>query len=146
MIKVKNFLGKLIGQIAASHHWNIEELATKLSSQQNSLAEFPREWRIDPVKIACILRCADAAHLDNQRAPDFLYALIKRNGVSLTHWQAQNRISKVDIDQSDPNKETLLFTSTIEFSENDSASWFVVYDAICLVEKEIRSCNSLLSL
>ncbi|MGQ1947760.1 HD domain-containing protein [Geofilum sp. OHC36d9] len=142
---LRKHLGKLIGQIASSHHWDIEQIATKLSYQQNSLPNFPREWRIDPVKIACILRCADAAHLDNLRAPDFLYALIKRNGISFNHWQAQNRISKVDIDQSDPNKETLLFTSTIDFKEDDSASWFVAYDAICLVEKEIRSCNTLLS-
>ncbi|EGJ72275.1 ATP-binding region ATPase domain protein [Bacteroides coprosuis DSM 18011] len=142
---LRKHLGKLIGQIASSHHWDIEQLATKLSIQQNSLPSFPREWRIDPVKIACILRCADAAHLDNLRAPDFLYALIKRNGISLNHWQAQNRISRVDIDQTDPNKETLLFNSSIDFKEEDSASWFVAYDAICLVEKEIRSCNSLLS-
>jgi hypothetical protein len=142
---LRKHLGKLIGQIASSHHWDIEQLTAKLSIQQNSLATFPREWRIDAVKIACILRCADAAHLDNLRAPDFLYALIKRNGVSLNHWQAQNRISRVDIDQSDPNKETLLFNSTIDFNEEDSASWFVAYDAICLVDKEIRSCNSLLS-
>lgn len=142
---LRKHLGKLIGQIASSHHWDIEQLATKLSIQQNSLPNFPREWRIDPVKIACILRCADAAHLDNLRAPDFLYALLKRNGISFNHWQAQNRISKVDIDQSDPNKETLLYTSTVDFKEDDSASWFVAYDAICLVEKEIRSCNLLLS-
>ena len=142
---LRKHLGKLIGQIASSHHWDIEQLATKLSIQQNSLPNFPREWRIDPVKIACILRCADAAHLDNLRAPDFLYALMKRNGVSLNHWKAQNRISRVDIDQTDPNKETLLFNSSIDFKEEDSASWFVAYDAICLVEKEIRSCNSLLS-
>lgn len=142
---LRKHLGKLIGQIASSHHWDIEQLSTKLSSQQNALPDYPREWRINPIKIACILRCADAAHLDNLRAPDFLHALIKRNGLSFKHWQAQNRISKVDIDQSDQNKETLLFTSTIDFCEDDSASWFVAYDAICLVEKEIRSCNSLLT-
>jgi len=142
---LRKHLGKLIGQIASSHHWDIEQLETKLSIQQNSIPGFPRDWRIDPVKIACILRCADASHLDNLRAPDFLYALIKRNGISLNHWQAQNRISRVDIDQNDPNRETLLFNSSIDFKEEDSASWFVAYDAICLVEKEIRSCNSLLS-
>lgn len=142
---LRKHLGKLIGQIASSHHWDIEQLVTKLSTQLNALPNFPRDWRIDPIKIACILRCADAAHLDNLRAPDFLYALLKRNGISFNHWQAQNRISKVDIDQSDPNKETLLFTSTIDFDEDDSASWFVAYDAICLVEKEISSCNLLLS-
>lgn len=142
--QLRKHLGKLIGLIASSHHWDIEQLNIKLSSQQNTLPNFPREWRIDPIKIACILRCADAAHLDNLRAPDFLHALIKRNGISFRHWKAQNRISKVDIHQLDPKKETLLFTSTIDFGEDDSASWFVAYDAICLVDKEIRSSNSLL--
>jgi hypothetical protein len=142
---LRKHLGKLIGKIAASHHWDIDQLCDKLSTQQNALPGFPREWRIDAVKIACILRCADAAHFDNLRAPDFLLALIKRNGVSLDHWQAQNRISRVDIDQNDPKRETLLFTSSIAFNEEDASSWYIAYDAICLVEKEIRACNSLLS-
>ncbi len=141
---LRKHFGRLIGQIAGSHHWDIENLVSKLSSQQNTLPNFPREWRIDPIKLACILRCADAAHIDNKRAPDFLYALIKRSGVSFNHWQSQNRLAKVDIDQSDPKKETLLFTSTFDFNENEAESWFVAYDAACLVDKEIKSCNSLL--
>lgn len=141
---LRKHFGKLIGEIAASHHWDIETVASKLSNQQNTLPSYPREWRIDAVKIACILRCADAAHIDNLRAPDFLHALLKRNGVSFHHWQAQNRLSKVDVDQSDQNKETLLFTSTMDFSEKEADSWFVAYDAICLVDKEIKSSNSLL--
>jgi hypothetical protein len=141
---LRKHLGKLIGQIAASHHWDIEFISSKLSSQQNSISTFPREWRIDPVKLACILRCADAAHIDNERAPDFLHALIKRHGLSFNHWKAQNKLSNVDIDQSESKKDTLLFTSTIDYSEDEAESWFVAYDAACLVEKEIKSCNFLL--
>ena len=142
---LRKHLGKLIGQIAASHHWDIESLSVKLPIQQNTLSGYPTGWRIDAVKIACILRCADAAHIDNLRAPDFLRALLKRNGISFNHWQAQNRLSKVDIDQLDPNKETLLFTSTIDFTEDEADSWFVAYDAICLIDKEIKSSNELLT-
>lgn len=141
---LRKHLGKLIGQIAASHHWDIEALPAKLSHQQNAMPNYPREWRIDSVKIACILRCADAAHIDNLRAPDFLHALLKRNGISFSHWQAQNKLSKVDIDQSDPNKETLLFTSTLEFTEDETEAWFIAYDAACLVDKEIKASNALL--
>lgn len=137
-------LGMLIGQIASSHHWNIEAIISAFNSQKNVPTGYPTEWRIDPVKIACILRCADAAHLDNERAPDFLHALLKRNGISLKHWIAQNRLAKVDIDQSDLNKTTLLFTSNIDFEEKDSDAWFVAYDAICLLDKEIKECNALL--
>jgi hypothetical protein len=137
-------LGKLIGQIASSHHWDIETVISTFNTQINAPTNFPREWRIDPVKLACILRCADAVHIDNERAPDFLHVLLKRSGVSFDHWKAQNRLAKVDIDQSDPIRETLLFTSTIDFKEPDSNAWFVAYDAICLAEKEIKSSNSVL--
>ncbi len=63
---LRRHLGELIGKIAASHHWDIERVSTELPSQFNVISTFPREWRIDPVKIACLLRCADAAHIDNE--------------------------------------------------------------------------------
>lgn len=142
--ELRKHFGKFIGQIAASHNWDIETVISVLPNQINVLAGYPRDWRIDPIKIACILRCADAAHLDQERAPDFLHALLRRSGVSLNHWKSQNRLAAVDYDQSDTKQESLLFTSTIDFKEEDSAAWYVAYDAICLVDKEIKSCNSLL--
>ncbi|MCC3797960.1 ATP-binding protein [Vibrio parahaemolyticus] len=141
---LRKHLGKLIGQIAASHHWSIEEVGSKLPQQANALAGFPRDWRIDPVKIACMVRCADAAHIDNERAPDFLHALIKRRGLSFAHWQAQNKLASVDIDQSDVSGSTLLFTSTQKFLEHESESWWVAFDTLCMIDKELRSSNALL--
>jgi hypothetical protein len=141
---LRKHLGQLIGEIAASHHWDIEKVASGLPSQFNALATFPREWRIDPIKIACLLRCADAAHIDNERAPDFLYALLNRQGVSFNHWQAQNRLASVDIDQSDSSGSTIIFTSTRNFTESESDSWWVAYDAAVIVDKEIRASNALL--
>lgn len=142
--ELRNHLGKLIGQIASSHNWDIETVASTFNTQFNAPTGYPREWRINPLKLACILRCADAAHIDSKRAPDFLYVLLKRNGVSFEHWKAQNRLAKVDLDQSDANEETLLFTSTVDFGEADSNAWFVAYDAICLADKEIKACNAVL--
>jgi len=141
---LRKHLGQLIGQIAASHHWNIEEVAQNLPSQVNVPAPFPRQWRIDPQKIACMLRCADAAHIDNERAPDFLHALIKRRGISFEHWQAQNKMACADIDLSDASGTTLLFTSSIQFSETEANAWWVAYDTVCMIDKEIRSSNALL--
>lgn len=46
---LRKHLGKLIGQIAASHHWPIEDVANKLPNQVNVLPGFPRDWRIDPI-------------------------------------------------------------------------------------------------
>nr|WP_198315508.1 ATP-binding protein [Chitinophaga tropicalis] len=137
-------LGELIGKLASSHHWDLENVVASFNTQVNALAQFPREWRIDPIKIACILRCADAAHIDNERAPDFLMALLKISGMSLDHWKAQNRLAKVDIDQNGKDRDMLLFTSTVGFKEEDAKAWFVAYDAINLVDKELRACNNLL--
>uniref|UniRef100_E6VPR5 ATP-binding region ATPase domain protein n=1 Tax=Rhodopseudomonas palustris (strain DX-1) TaxID=652103 RepID=E6VPR5_RHOPX len=136
--------GSLIGQIAGSHHWDIDDLTEKLPSQIYAPGDWPQNWRVDPIKIACILRCADAAHVDNRRAPDFLYALIKRSGVSRNHWKAQNWLARADIDQSDPTGESIAITSIRDFSELDFKAWWVAYDAITLIDKEIRASNQLL--
>jgi hypothetical protein len=136
--------GALIGQIAASHNWNIDDIKSGLRAQVNAPGNWPSEWRVDPIKIACLLRCADAAHLDDRRAPDFLLALMRRSGVSLDHWKAQNWLARVDIDQSDPSKRSLLFTSTQAFKPIDASAWWVAFDAITLLDAELRASNNLL--
>ena len=139
---LRRHLGKLIGQIASSHHWSIEEVGSRLRQQVNAPGEFPRTWRIDPVKIACLLRCADALHIDNNRAPDFLYALFKQRGISFLHWQAQNWLSHADLDSSDDT--AVLITSTCAFPEESSDSWWIAFDAVCVADKEIQASNALL--
>jgi len=141
--EIRTHLGRLIGRIASSHHWNIDRLYD-LGDQFNAPTKFPNEWHIDPIKIACLLRCADAAHINQDRAPNFLYALIKRQGLSLKHWQAQNRITGPAIDNGDRSKSTILFTSTLPFKEEDAESWWVAHDAIALVNEEIQTANKLL--
>lgn len=137
--------GALIGQIAASHNWSIDDVKSQLRDQVNAPGGWPSEWRVDPIKVACLLRCADAAHLDNRRAPDFLFALLRRSGISQDHWKAQNWLARVDVDQSDPTRSSLLFTSTHAFNPSDANAWWVAYDAISILDAEIRASNNLLS-
>ncbi len=136
--------GSLIGEIASSHHWPIEDVLSKLQGQYNAPGTFPLEWRVDPVKIACLLRCADAAHIDHRRAPDFLFALTRRQGISLNHWKAQNWLARVDIDQSDSSGTSAAVTSNRDFGLADVDAWWVAYDAICLADKELRASNQIL--
>ncbi|OPF93252.1 Chaperone protein HtpG [Rhodopseudomonas palustris] len=136
--------GALIGKIAASHNWSIDDVKSRLRSQVNAPGDWPTEWRVDPIKLACLLRCADAAHIDNRRAPDFLLALIRRSGISLEHWKAQNWLARVDEDQSDPTKSSLLFTSTRSFKPSDAVAWWIAFDAISVLDAEIRASNNLL--
>ena len=141
---LRTHLGRVIGQIASSHHWDIDGLSTKLGNQLNAPRPFPQDWSIDPVKIACLLRCADAAHINQQRAPDLLYALIKRKGLSLKHWQAQNRMTGPALDNSDATQSTILYTSTFPFKQADADAWWIAYDSISLVDAELKASNALL--
>lgn len=138
---LRNHLGPLICKIAASHHWNIDQVET-LGNQQSAPSEFPVEWRINPIKLACILRCADAGHIDAGRAPDYLLKLLTINGVSRQHWIAQNRLSQIDVDIDD--KEKVRICSNIDFSEEDFASWNVACDAVNVLNHELLASNELL--
>jgi hypothetical protein len=141
---LRQHFGTLIGKIARSHHWSIEEVGSGLRNQINASGQFPHQWKIDPVKVACLLRCADALHISNEPAPDFLYVLLKRRGIAFTHWQSQNRLSRADLDLSDQSLSTILVTSTCPFPEESSEAWWIAFDAICLADKEIRASNALL--
>ena len=141
---LRTHLGQLMGQIAASHHWNIEKVSSNFRTVFNAPGELPSEWQVDSVKIACLLRCADALHIDNKRAPDFLLALIRRKGISLDHWQSQNWLGCLSVDPSDPLKETALVTSTRAFPKDQAEAWWVAFDALTVADKEIKVANALL--
>jgi len=135
-------IGKLCGEIAASHHLDIEDVERKFCQPQNSPAFLPSEWTINPLKIAILLRCADAAHITNDRAPHFLYALLKRKGVSLDHWKFQNRISNPNYHHQENTK--LFYNSTRSFNENEQDAWWLLYDSLTVLDKEIFNSNKVL--
>lgn len=139
---IRTHLGKLIGQIGASHHWSIEEIEHKFKKIQGGIAGFP--WTVDPIKIACLLRCADAVQIDQSRAPDFSYALLRLKGLSEQHWRAQNRLSAPLVDRND-SPEALIFTSTNAFGPDDADAWWVAYDAITMANRELQNCYRLLT-
>ena len=132
--ELRNHLCQTIGNSAASHHWNMDKVKA-LGDQIPALAGFPVDWRINPLKLACLLRCADAGHIDSGRAPDYLLKLLDINGVSRNHWEAQNKLSQIDIDTT--NKSNVIIASNIDFSESDYAAWNVVYDAVMVLNNEL---------
>ena len=139
--EMREHYGQLIGEIASSHQWDTEKIST-LTSQVNGLAMFPKDWIICPRKLACILRCADAAAIDSGRAPDYLFRILRLNGVSRDHWVAQNRLG-VSLDVKDSSR--LIITSTHDFEEKDFSAWNVAYDAVKVIDEELEKCNELLS-
>lgn len=140
--QLRTHLGNLIGKVAASHHWNVSNLVGRLPGRRGSLSGMPVDWTIRPVLIACLLRCADATQLDQNRAPDFLYGLLKLRGVSESHWRAQNRLATPLVDSEDSH--ALRFTSTMPFGVEDADAWWIAFDAIQVANRELQSVDSLL--
>lgn len=138
----RTYFGELIGKIAASHHWSIDDVESKLEPQVNPIAEVPGDWEINAQKLACILRCADAGHIDNGRAPYNIYRSLNINGVSRYHWESQVRLGQVRPNKKDPGK--LLITSIKSFSKNEFAAWNVAYEAVRIFDEELKKSNDLL--
>lgn len=134
--------GEVIGLIAASHHWDIGELSKQLQTDLGVPAGMPGKWKLRPIVLAGLLRCADAVQIDQSRVPDFLRGLLGLHGVSAEHWTAQNRLATPFIDQKDPR--ALCFTSTREFTEEDADAWWVVRDALEMADRELNTTDSLL--
>jgi hypothetical protein len=61
--QIRIHYGPVIGLIAASHHWDLDDLISRLPDKIGALAGFPREWIVDPIRLACLLRCADAIQI-----------------------------------------------------------------------------------
>lgn len=138
----RKHFGSLIGKIAASHHWDIDKVESELNRQINPRSEMPNDWKINAQKLACILRCADAGHIDNGRAPDSIFESLQVNGVSRAHWAAQNHLGQVCEDEDD---NTLLrITASNPFPKEEFAAWNVAYDAIQVFNNEIKASNELL--
>lgn len=133
--------GHLIGEIAESH-WlhphQLEKFAKAERTAPTCLA--PAQWTVDPLKLAVLLRTADACHLDARRAPRFLMQLNQPKGISAVHWQFQSKINQVHCDQA---REELLITGS-PFAPDEQAAWWQAYDAACLADKELGAADGLL--
>jgi hypothetical protein len=135
---LRNALGPIIGKIGFSHWWSISKVADELKTTLGAPLFFPSEWTIDSLKIACIMRLADAAHLDWRRAPGFLRALVKPAGVSADHWNFQEHLNQPVLDN-----ERLVYTANKPFTISETKSWWLCYDSLRLVDLELRGVDAL---
>jgi hypothetical protein len=132
--------GELIGNISASHHWPITEVARFFGDPTPASAAWPRAWEVDGLTLACILRCAGACAIVETRAPSFLFALRKPQGTSKRHWTFQNKIYPAK-----RRDDALVFESKSPFHNNESDDWWLCFDAIAVADQELRSADALLS-
>ena len=64
---VREAWGETAGRVAASHHWNLDTLDREIGEQGSSLCRVARN--ADIAYVASILRLADYAHINRDRAP-----------------------------------------------------------------------------
>ena len=113
-VPLRQTFGSLIGRIAHSHWWPVNDLRA-LDWQQGSCPDHPPAWEVDPLKIACVLRLADAAHIDSRRAPTYLHAFRRPAATSHDHWYFQERLTRPRV-----NADRLEYTATRPFGRNES--------------------------
>nr|WP_186261365.1 ATP-binding protein [Burkholderia gladioli] len=140
-LELRTFYGDLIGEIASSHHWPSHRVATSFADRVVSPPSFlPTEWEVDAMKIAFLLRTADAAHLDDKRAPWFLFALKQPTGISAQHWRFQAKMGQ-------PTRTAngqLRLTAGAPFTANERRAWWLAYDTACMIDRELRDASVLL--
>ena len=135
--------GPLIGEMASSHHWNIDDVAERFSVQRPPAPFLRQEWTVDPLLIAFLLRVADAGHVDSSRAPTFLLKILELNSVSRAHWTAQSHLGQLTVNHDD--RTQVVVASTAPFKKGEAAGWWVAFDLVGQLDKELKQCDSVLS-
>lgn len=136
--ELRRFYGPTIGQIAHSHWWSVQKLEQEFAEDLGALANRTLS-RVDRVKLACLLRIADALHLDSRRAPRFLRAITNPGGVSALHWSFQERLARPHIEL-----DAVVFTTGQPFGREDAEAWWLAYDTLNAVDRELRDVDLLL--
>lgn len=137
--ELREAYGAIIGLIAHSHWWSSDELLEKLPNQLGAFGAMPNHWVIDPIKLACLMRAADAAHIDSRRAPSFLKEFRKPSEYATQHWLFQQKLYQPRLES-----ERLIYTSKASFTLEESKSWWLCFEALQVIDSELRSVDSLL--
>lgn len=132
-------LGDMIGAVAASHGWPVASLPSRFGAPQGASSALPREWTVDGLVLASLLRTADAAHLDSTRATAFARAVQSPSADSARYWQFQNRIAQPRIEDAN-----LVFSSSSAFPAAEADAWWLAYESLRTVDRELRDTSELL--
>ena len=137
--EIRGHLSEVCGKIAASHHWSIEQIVSKLRPRVGVPHFAQGLGPFSPIRVACLLRVIDACQIDQSRAHDFAMATRTLSDESRTHWTAQNRLT-LPIRTG----KNLEYSSTKTFSPKEADSWWLAYQLIRVADKELRDSNELL--
>ena len=136
--ELRRFYGPTIGQIAHSHWWSVHKVEEELSGNLGALPNRTRSL-VDRVKLACLLRVADALHLDSRRAPRFLRVITNPSGTSQVHWDFQERLARPHMEL-----DAVVFSTGQPFERSNAEAWWLAYDTVNEVDRELRDVDLLL--
>lgn len=122
--------GCLIGEVAASHHWDLQQLELRLG--RRGIVPTADSGRADLGFVACVLRITDYAHINRDRALQ-LERLIRSeiSQESSLHWDAQANITGPSRDHWQ-----LVYGCTTAIASIDA--WWLFYDMVSGLDTEIR--------
>lgn len=136
--QIRNFYGQKIGKVAFSHWWRISKVEEELAGTLGALPGVTG-CTVDLLKVACLLRIADAMHLDQRRAPAFEFALVQPTGTSADHWSFQQRMAMPFV-----RADALVYTAAPAFDADIADSWWTAFDALQMVDNELRDVDRVL--
>ncbi len=137
--ELRESYGSIIGLIAHSHWWMVDELESRLPKTLGAPGVFSSSWTVDPVKLACILRIADATQIDDRRAPSFLRTIRKPSNYSDLHWNFQQKLYQPRLERN-----RLVYTSKSPFQISEVDSWWICHDTLNMIDNELKEVDSLL--
>ncbi len=132
--------GKLIGRIAHSHWWPVSKLKQEFPETIGAPSFGPSQWTVNPLKLASILRVADASHLDERRATGFARAVRKPSSSSRAHWVFQEYLQKPQLKDG-----RLVFTALRPFPIDESEAWWLCFEILREVDRELQRTDALLA-
>ena len=138
-VQLREWYGPLIGDLAASHWWSVDRLESHFRRAKGSLPWQPTDWIVDPLKLACILRLADATQIDSRRAPTFLFALRRPEGNSRQHWRFQEHVARPQL-----IGDRVTYTAWRPFDMHDADAWWLALDYLRGVDDQLKKVDALL--
>ncbi len=129
----------VIGKIARSHWLPVSQLRQYLPSGFRADSPAPPDWKVNPLKLACLLRLADATHIDHRRSPSLRRVFQSPSGYSKLHWDFQEKLRK-PVEEND----LFVYASRDSFRYEDAEAWWLCYEVIRMADSELRAVDRLL--
>lgn len=136
--ELRHWYGEVIGKIARSHWLDVQDLEAYLPAPFGAPASLPSAWTVDPLKVACILRLADASQIDSRRAHPLQTPFRQPQGESRAHWEFQERMLLPHEKQG-----RIIFTSSQSFDASKAEAWWLAYDTVQMINNELQRVDSL---